>query len=118
MFGYPLNGISQYSTDTRTGYSNIEFEQALYGDIGYTSNPPTTFNNGSETLQAEYLNWINQITDNRTTFPTEFSEIQDKYFYFLEKFREVNAGNNYSSPSIPTLKPEAMLSIFKNSPCQ
>lgn len=113
-----INGITQYSTGTRTGYSNIEFEQALYADLAYTTNPPTLFINAPSTLRTEYLNWINQITDNRTTFPREYSDLEDKYFYFLEKFREINPGNNCSSPSIPTLKPEAMLSIFKNSPCQ
>ncbi len=111
------NGTSQYAAGDRTGFSNIEFEQALYADIAFSTNPPSTFIHASQDIKEDYDDWIDQITNNRTTFPTEYSQIQDKYMYFLEKFREVNTGNIYSSPSLSTLLPEAMLSAFKNSPC-
>ena len=74
-------------------------------------------NHAPQTVQDEYIAWVNLITNNRTTLPTEYSQISAQYFYFLGKWKESYSGTQYDAPIDPNLKPEAMLNIFKNSPC-
>lgn len=112
-----VNGIAQYATGTRTGFTNIEFEHALYADLIFTTNPLLAMSHAPSDIRAEYQIWVNLITNNRTTLPTEYSQISSQYFYFLGKWKESYSGTQYDSPIDPNLKPEAMLNIFKNSPC-
>jgi hypothetical protein len=93
-------------TSPYIGWSNIEFESKVYHDvICYLKNstPCALWGNDSE----EYFNWIIEITNNMTMYPT-WEKMQAKYYKLLEDFVIYNP--NYNYPIDYNLKPSA---IFK-----
>lgn len=104
-------GLIQYNT---TGKSNVEFEAKLLRDINtYIDGRAGVFAiNGN----AEYLTWLDEITGGGETYPTAYSEIANKYFYFMEMFKSTNPLYNY--PIVPTLQPTAMFEIINTSNCK
>jgi len=68
-------------------------------------------------LKEEYSEWLASITNNFNTSPKQFSDFQNKYYYFLDKFYQESsyAGRgkiNYN------LLPNALLNIFSISNCK
>jgi len=113
---YP-GGISQYNTaPLRTGFSNIEFEQALFYDLISKGDIPTAMARGSTTQKDSYKLWLKTITSNWTTYPKNYSELGGRYFEFMEMFKSLYPEYNY--PSKPDLLPMAMLSAFNGTPCK
>ncbi|MGM0580192.1 MAG: hypothetical protein ACQETL_05905 [Bacteroidota bacterium] len=96
------NGLGQYSN---TGRSNIEFEAKLYYDLTHDGLCCENFN--GET-QIEYLLWLENISNGFTHIPS-WSEMSDKYFYFMEKFIEEKSAYNF--PIDYNLLPNALLNI-------
>ncbi|WP_316769430.1 hypothetical protein [Pedobacter frigiditerrae] len=114
---YP-GGTSQYNTGTRTGFPNLEFEQALFYDIINGSGSANAMGStASIAVRDEYRAWISSITNNNTTYPKQFSDFGGQYYYFLNKFHQ-NA-NGYSDGLVKTdLPPNALLNIFSSSNCK
>jgi hypothetical protein len=110
---YYDGGTSQY---LNTGKSNIEFEAKLYKDLvtyaelkaGTLTGIPAT-----SPLFLEYETWIKQRTSNLTKYPSQIP--LDKYFYFLEAFKQAYSEYNY--PTNPNLYPDALMNLIKSSPC-
>lgn len=111
---YP-GGIEQYYEN---GFPNIEFEQALFKDISSGAGDESAMGpSASIELKEEYRAWLKSITNNFNTSPKQFSDFQDKYYYFLDKFhlQSPYAGRgkiNYN------LLPNALLNIFSISKCK
>ena len=79
---YP-GGTSAFQSGTFTGYPNIEFEQALFTDILNGSSGANAMGSTADiSLRTEYRAWVNSITNNNTTYPTQFSDFGGQYYYF------------------------------------
>lgn len=117
-------GTAQYNTGNRTGYPNIEFEQALFNDILIGSEDAMGMGSSAPlNIVIEYRNWISTITNSNTQYPKQFSAFGydannvNKYYYFLNLFYQhslyvgIGAINN-------TLQPSALLNIFSTSNCK
>ncbi|CCH02001.1 hypothetical protein FAES_4000 [Fibrella aestuarina BUZ 2] len=107
-------GLAQYSN---TGRSNIEFEAKLGADIVRVLNNEGCCMtvNPSDAINTEYYQWIISITDGGTKFPSNYAQIQDRYFYFLQQFK--NTFPAYNFPTNANLLPNAMLSNVNQSNC-
>lgn len=104
-------GIGQFS---QVGYSNIEWEQALFNDIAHKRT--VAFGTSApESLRNDYRNWIRSITSDFTTVPKNYSDLGGRYFEFLEKWKVLYP--KYNKPTKNDLLPDAMLSALKNSAC-
>jgi hypothetical protein len=108
---YP-GGTNQYGD---IGFSNIEFEHALFRDITAGSMSALAMSRSTDqVLKATYVDWLKSITQNDTKFPTSFTAEQEAtYFYFLDKFRELYI--EYNKPVNLGLKPGAMFDIFSKT---
>lgn len=111
-------GISQYNTGTRTGYPNIEFEQALFYDIINGSGSADAMGSAApDIVKTSYQNWINTITNNNTTYPKQLADFGGQYYYFLNLFHlhspYANIGTVHNN-----LQPSALLYIFNSSNCK
>lgn len=110
---YP-GGISDYSLG-EPGYSNIEFEQALFKDIMmlHGGNATALSYSTDNDIIEEYESWINYLTNNGTEYPdfsNNWSLYESKYFEFLEEFKNTNP--YYNAPIINTLAPEGLKRLF------
>lgn len=103
---YP-GGTSQY---INVGRSNIEFEAHLFKDIvsaletggGVTGVPL------GNPKHEEYTLWLRyELTNNYTSYPKQIN--LDKYFYFLESFKQSYPKYNY--PTRPDLYPNALMNL-------
>ncbi|ASZ11547.1 hypothetical protein KTO58_17280 [Chitinophaga pendula] len=99
------------------GGSNLEFEAKLLRDIEIMKKfmPCCLTIQTTNEDNAAYFDWLRKITADVTKHPTDFSELQDKYFDFLELFKK--SWPAYFLPTDPNLKPEALLNLYKNSGC-
>lgn len=116
---YYTGGTSQYNSGTRTGYPNLEFEQALFNDIlDGSDNASAMGSTASNSDLVEYRNWVKSITNNNTSYPTQFSDFGGQYYYFLNKFYAI--ANHYSGIGIvkSDLPPNALLNIFNTTNCK
>jgi len=115
---YYTGGTLQYNTGTRTGYPNIEFEQALFADIlNGSDNASAMGSTASIELRTEYRNWVKSITNNNTAYPKQLSDLGGQYYTFLNKFREHAYG--YDVGIVKTdLPPDALLNIFNSTNCK
>lgn len=105
---YP-NGIWGY---TGVGRSNIEFEAKVLRDIDCLIREKL----GVFAIQQDpsYILWLNElVSDNK--YPVSYSEISDKYFYFLEIFKAERP--EYNSPTDPNLTPQALFDVINKSAC-
>ena len=111
-------GTSQFNTGTRTGFPNLEFEQALFYDIINGSNDATAMGStASQAIVIEYRNWISTITNGNTEYPKQFSDFRGQYHYFLNLFHQNAFG--YSDGLVKSdLLPGALLNIFSSSNCK
>jgi len=92
--------------------ANIEFEAKVYSDfiqmkymtylVGDHDIPLVILGNSSKS----YLRWLNQITNNFSTYP-KWSRMQKKYFYFMEKFTQEKDAYNF-----PINKQNLPISLF------
>lgn len=98
------NGLS-----SSLGRSNIEFEAKLYHDLTNGGWCCITFmdpNNAG--VFAQYVEWISQASNDFTTLPS-WSDLSEKYFYFLEEFIKEKPDYNY--PIDYNLLPNALLNL-------
>jgi len=106
-------GIGDYSLG-EPGFSNIEFEQALFHDIMMLhGSSATALNHADPAVKLDYQAWINTLTSNGTEYPdfsANWSTFETKYFEFLEEFK--NTSPYYNAPVIGTLEPEALKRVF------
>ena len=102
-------GIGKYMNEPPyKGRSNIEFEAKLYHDITMAITQPDegfTYFGGF----GEYSNWIFEITENWTRYPS-WEQMQSEYYRFLEEFIQYNP--NYNYPIDYELKPDTLLDLF------
>ncbi|RZK64370.1 MAG: hypothetical protein EOO92_27595 [Pedobacter sp.] len=71
-------GTAQYNTGTRTGFPNLEFEQALFYDILEGSGSATAMGSTADiSITDEYRTWISSITNNNTKYPKQFKSIKN-----------------------------------------
>jgi hypothetical protein len=111
---YYDNGIGQYGSSG--GLANIEFEAKLFKDIlgAVEGIPGQTFGVPyGNPKHDEYQSWISEITSSYTKYPTQINLA--KYFEFLEAFKD--SYPNYNSPTISTLKPDALMNAINGSNC-
>ena len=105
-----------------TGVPNKEFEARLFLDLmNYNSEPPpfNVFDNMMEqTYDPELDIWFKNITNNKTQFPQSYSTMQSKYFYYMEKFKDLNRGNVYDKPIDYNKGPQALLNLIQVSQCK
>lgn len=87
------------------GRSNVEFEAKLFHDL---SHPNCCIAFWDGTIREEYENWLREISDWYSRMPT-WTEMQENYYYFLEKFIEIKPEYNY--PIDYSRKPDALLNI-------
>lgn len=76
-----------------------------------------------QTVKDEYEDWVNDITNNNTTYPKQFSDFGvdannvNKYYHFLGLFYQhssyANIGLKHNS-----MQPNALLNIFSTSNCK
>jgi hypothetical protein len=120
---YP-GGTASYGRNAATGvaspgFSNIEFEQAIFSDILY--NERTAFQNGSPQQKNAYENWLTTITNDFTTYPkltagtTAYNNFITQYNGFLSQFSSI-AESAYYGPTI-SLNPSAIITLFNQSNC-
>lgn len=112
-------GIGAYGVDASTnikqpGFSNIEFEQALFRDIMmlHGSSATALYFSSNQSIKDNYTAWINMLTNNGTQYPdfsANWSAYETKYFEFMEEFR---LNPSFNSVIINTLEPEALKRIF------
>lgn len=111
-------GISQYNTGTRTGFPNLEFEQALFYDIINGSSSAIAMGSSANPLiVSEYQNWISSITSNNTIYPKQFSDFGGQFYYFLNLFYQNSTYANIGAINT-NLQPLALLNIFSSSNCK
>jgi hypothetical protein len=112
-------GTAQYNAGTRTGFPNLEFEQALFYDIvNGSSNASAMGSTASQSLKDEYATWIETVTNNNTKYPKQFSDFGGQYYYFLTKFNQ-NANGYVGVGLVKTdLPPNTLLNIFLSSNCK
>ncbi len=118
-------GIGQYGLNTSTGVPNagfvdIEFEQAVMNDmINYGNN--FVLLGATPQQQLDYQNWINEVTNNGTTYPkinpngtiTElaaYNTFISKYHSFLSIYNGVSV----NSSTALNLSPQALIKLFNN----
>ncbi len=87
------------------GRSNIEFEAKLYHDLTHFGLCCKNFDNQT---QAEYLLWIESLSDGFTKMP-DWQQLSGKYFYFLQKFIPEKPAYNF--PIDNSLLPLALLNL-------
>jgi hypothetical protein len=110
-FTYP-GGTTQYAG--KAGSANIEFEAKVLRDINEVVNgEPGMFAIPGQ----QYSDFIKNVTNNYSVFPTTFSQTQlTQYFNLLPQFIQANPG--YSNDVIsPSLNPTAIFSLINSSPC-
>ncbi|TDQ08232.1 hypothetical protein [Pedobacter metabolipauper] len=114
--GYAIGTVAGGYPD---GYTNIEFETALFGDILKSRPESTAFVNAnvSPELLLEYNTWLNSITMNNTKYPKTFEDLGGKYNYFLKKFK-LYSGYADKGEILLNLKPVSLLNLFSTSPCK
>ncbi|MES2060935.1 MAG: hypothetical protein V4456_03390 [Bacteroidota bacterium] len=121
---YP-GGTTAYGRNAATGvaspgFSNIEFEQAVFNDILYKGEN-TAFHQGTQAQQDAYRNWINTITNGSTSYPkltvgtTAYNNFITQYNSFLTQFSTI-PGGTYSGTTI-NLNPSALINLLNKSNC-
>jgi hypothetical protein len=120
---YP-GGIAAYGKNAATGvalpgFTNIEFEQAVFSDIVYNSR--LAFQTGTDPQKVDYENWLNTITNSFTSYPqltvgtAAYNDFITKYNGFLAQY-STNPDNPYKGTTI-SLDPSALINLFKQSNC-
>ncbi|CAG4988758.1 hypothetical protein DYBT9275_00152 [Dyadobacter sp. CECT 9275] len=105
-------GTTQYLTN---GKSNIEFEAKLLQDMARIINSDGCCMTVPDAFTPEYYKWLIEITSGGTKYPTSYNTISNKYFYYLDLFKQRFPEYNY--PTIPNLTPNAMFSLINLSKC-
>lgn len=105
-----LNGIKKYYGVA--GHANIEFEAKLLRDI----NQWVTGIGGTYLLDDDdYMNWLDEITNHRTIFPTG-NIFDSTYLKFLNRWVP---RSEYGELRIKEdMPPESMIRLFRNSNCK
>ncbi|TZF82290.1 hypothetical protein FW774_16530 [Pedobacter sp. BS3] len=105
-------GIAQYQN--QAGSANIEFESKVIRDINLLMNG---YIGGLAVLGSGYTDWLSDITNGFTQFPSSYSTTMGSgYYIFMETFVQNNPG--YSSTSINyQMPPQAMFQLINNSSC-
>ena len=110
---YP-GGIQQYGD---VGKSNIEFEAHLFKDLVAMME----FGNGIQGVPIghpkhnDYHNWLRyELLNNFSSYPTQIN--LDKYFEYLEAFRE-SYGAPYNATPRQDLYPNALMNLLKSKSC-
>ncbi|GAA5033696.1 hypothetical protein GCM10011506_26320 [Marivirga lumbricoides] len=98
-------GLNQYSN---VGRSNIEFEAKLYHDLTHGGLCCLAFEEPGTAVFTEYLLWLSEVSNDFTQLPN-WSEISDKYFYFMKQF--INEKPIYNYPIDYQLIPNAVLNL-------
>ncbi|QHS54835.1 hypothetical protein GWR56_04465 [Mucilaginibacter sp. 14171R-50] len=120
---YP-GGTAGYGKNSSTGiaspgFSNIEFEQAVFSDI--VNNEVVAFQNGTPEQQTSYRNWLAGLTNDFTSYPkltsgtTDYNNFIEQYTSFLNQFN--NLPNNPLSGPIINLDPKALINLFNQTNC-
>jgi hypothetical protein len=110
---YYSGGTSQYAS---IGKSNIEFEAKIFEDLVSTLETGGGINGApaGHPKSTEYKLWIEQeLANNYSSYPTQIN--LDKYFYFLEAFKESYPEYNY--PTRSDLYPDALINLTKSKKC-
>ncbi len=117
-YGKPIN--SYYPP----GYTDIEFEQAVFNDIVNKTLTEGTHNSTDANYVANYRDWISLITNNGTAYPKlnpnatnqadidKYNSFINSYNSFMDQFKQV-PGNPYYSP-ILHLTPNALINMFNS----
>lgn len=110
-------GLQAIIQNNNYGRSNIEFEAKLYADIlkVIRGEGCCMTVQGNNSLDNEYYEWIFDFTNEGTSLPNSYSEIQDQYFNYLEAFK--SSYPNYSFPTDPNRQPQALFSMIQTSNC-
>ncbi|SMC73674.1 hypothetical protein [Pedobacter nyackensis] len=96
------------------GYTNIEFETAVFTDLLKTNTVEYgAFMNADEELREDYSGWLNLIKDNNKKYPTTFDDFQGRYNFFLKKF-QFNSGYADKGQILLNMKPVSLLEVFFN----
>lgn len=117
------SGTDQYAIGTNgnypSGYINIEFETALYGDIIRDRASQDALNNSNvpDDIKQEYRAWLDEITASNTKYPKTIADFGGHYFYFMEKFRQYSGYANMGNIDY-NLKPNSLLNLFSISNCK
>ncbi|MEM6737771.1 MAG: hypothetical protein AAF620_17055 [Bacteroidota bacterium] len=95
---------------TSLGRSNIEFEAKLYHDLSHGGQCCIAIQHPD--VFPEYFEWISEISNDFTQMPS-WNNIEEKYYYFVEKFIEYKP--EYDFPIDYNGKP---LALFNINDCQ
>lgn len=98
------------SLPTSLGRSNIEFEAKLYHDLSHGGQCCIAIQHPD--IFPEYFIWIGEISNDFTRMPS-WNDIEQKYYYFVEKFIEYKP--EYDFPIDYDAKP---LALFNINNCQ
>lgn len=105
--------ISQYTLNN--GWVNIEFEHAVWRDIQQGHNGAQAMNRSTDAqLQAQYSQWLVDITKNYTTYPKSIADLKGQYQYFLNNFSSLFP--EFGGTPI-NMDPNAMLGAFSLFSC-
>lgn len=103
-------GTSQYTGSSNVGSANIEFESKVFRDINCVMRGGTCNN----ALGGEYVDWILNITNFGTSYPSSISTTN--FNLFIGIWRSQNPG--YSNTTISTtLTPIALNNFLLSSNC-
>ena len=92
------------------GRSNIEFEAKLYRDMLLNCCSLNNYPNIPVEILSDYEKWVNETSDYQARVPNSFASIQERYWYFLDKFVEFSP---YNYPLDYHL-PDAMFHLFND----
>ncbi|MEH6307897.1 hypothetical protein RYH73_19740 [Olivibacter sp. CPCC 100613] len=114
-------GTTKYLDSGIPGAQNIEYEVKVLFDIRqsiFPANSNKIFRTGKFALgnNEEYLLWLEDITESGSQYPRDFSQIREKYFYFLHGFGE--ASPEYKTLKMdPNLEPKILFDLLKDADC-
>ena len=101
------------------GFINTEFETALFQDIirDRSSQDALQNSNVPTAIKQEYVDWLNTITANNTKYPKTFNDLDGKYFYFMEKFKQYSGYAGMGNIKTD-MNPNTLLTLFSTTNCK
>lgn len=102
-------GLQQFNDEGGKGRANVEFESKVADDIASILRGEQCCMTVQNDQATAYYMWLLELTDDASTFPTNFDEMQTQYYHFMEEF--INSQPIYNSPIDRELPPRSMFNL-------